>query len=53
MPGEFAFALQPILLLGCSEPGKMPADQEAEVSKDMTDEKEVHCVSLRHLGHFL
>ena len=46
MPSEFEFALQPVLLLDCAEPGKMPTDQKMEVSKYMPVEKEVNCFSV-------
>ena len=45
MPGEFAFALQPVLLLNCDEPRKAPTDHKTELSKNMPAEKEVNSFS--------
>ena len=45
MPGEFAFALQPVLLLDCAEPRKTPTDHQTEVFKNMPAEKEVNSFS--------
>ena len=47
MPDEFAFALQPVLVLGRGEPGKTPAEKaenekETDSVKAMADEKEVN-----------
>ena len=43
MPDEFAFALQPVLVLGHGEPGMIPAEKgENDSVKALADEKEVN-----------
>ena len=52
MPDEFAFALQPVLVLGQAEPGKIPderteKEKETDSVKAVPDEKEVILFNIR------
>ena len=52
MPDEFAFALQPVLVLGQAEPAKIPderteKEKETDSVKAVPDEKEVILFNIR------